>query len=101
MSRKIRRKSRRVNKLTPNVLRKMVMEEKRRLRETSDPIADGISDPADAEAEEVDADDQANTLEKDIDHIAVLKIQESILKRKYAKVQKAKKRLVKKISKKR
>jgi len=52
-------------------------------------------------AEEVDAGEYADSLEKDIDHIAALKIQESILKRKYAKVQKAKKRLVKKISKKR
>ena len=93
MSRKIRRKSRRVNKLTPNVLRKMVMEEKRRLRETSDPIADGISDPADAEAEEVDADDQANTLEKDIDHLKVLKIKERRLRRKLTQIQETRKRV--------
>ena len=50
------------------------------------------------DADEVDASEYADSLEKDIDHIAALKIQESILKRKYAKVQAAKKRLVKKIN---
>ncbi len=71
----------------------MVMEERRRIRETSDPIADGISDPAYANAEEVDADDQANTLEKDIDHLKVLKVQEAKLRRKLRKVHEARKRL--------
>ena len=41
-----------------------------------------------------------DSLEQNIEWMAALKIQESILKRKYAKVQKAKKRLVKKINKK-
>ena len=99
MSRKIRRNSRRVNRLTPNLLRKMVMEEKRRLRETSDPIAAGISDPAYANAEEVDADDQANTLEKDIDHLKVLKIKERRLRRKLNQIQEAKVRARRRIMK--
>ena len=52
----------------------------------------------DVHAEEVDAGDEADSLEKDINWMAALKIQESILKKKYAKVQKAKKILVKKIN---
>ena len=82
-------------KLTPALLKKLVMEEKRKIMET---LEQGKEDSEKVKAEEVDADEQAESLEKDIDFIAALKIQESILKKKYAKVQAAKKRLVKKIS---
>jgi predicted phage gp36 major capsid-like protein len=82
-------------KLTPTLLKKLVMEEKRKIMET---LEQGKEDSEKVKAEEVDADEQAEALEKDIDFIAALKIQESILKKKYAKVQAAKKRLVKKIS---
>ncbi len=82
-------------KLTPALLKKIVLEEKRKIMET---LEQGKEDSEKVKAEEVDADEQAEVLEKDIDFIAALKIQESILKKKYAKVQAAKKRLVKKIS---
>ena len=82
-------------KLTPTLLKKLVMEEQRKIMET---LEQGKEDSEKVKAEEVDADEQAEALEKDIDFIAALKIQESILKKKYAKVQAAKKRLVKKIS---
>ena len=85
-------------KLTPALLRKLVIQEKKKIQES---LEQGEENVDKVKAEEVDAGEYADSLEKDIDHIAVLKIQESILKRKYAKVQKAKKRLVKKISKKR
>ena len=68
-----------VKKLTPGMLRKMIVQERRRLRETSDPIAAGVEDPEKVSAEEVDADAQADTLEKDIDHLKVLKIKEAKL----------------------
>ena len=77
---------RRVKKLTPQLLRKMINEERRKLRETSDPVAAGIEDPAKVSAEEVDADAQAQTLEKDIDHLKALKVQESKLRRKLREV---------------
>ena len=83
-------------KLTPALLRKLVIQEKKKIQES---LEQGEENVDKVKAEEVDADEYADSLEKDIDHIAVLKIQESILKRKYAKVQKAKKRLVKKIKK--
>ena len=82
-------------KLTPALLKKIVLEEKRKIMET---LEQGKENSEKVKAEEVDADEQAEVLEKDIDFIAALKIQESILKKKYAKVQAAKKRLVKKIS---
>lgn len=82
-------------KLTPALLKKIVLEEKRKIMET---LEQGKEDSEKVKADEVDADEQAEVLEKDIDFIAALKIQESILKKKYAKVQAAKKRLVKKIT---
>ena len=57
-------------KLTPALLRKMIISEKRKfLKETSDPIAAGVENLDKVEAKEVDADDLSNTLEKDIDHL--------------------------------
>jgi hypothetical protein len=82
-------------KLTPTLLRKLVKEEKKKIQETLEQGEESIEK---VKAVEVDAGDEADSLEKDIDHIAVLKIQESILKRKYARVKAAKKRLVKKIN---
>ena len=86
--------SRRVRKLTPSLLRKMVMEEKKRMmRETSDPVAAGIEDPEKVDAEEADADELADTLEKDIDHMKVLKIHERKLQRKLKRITEAKKKI--------
>jgi RNA polymerase-binding transcription factor DksA len=82
-------------KLTPALLKKLVMEEKRKLMET---LEQGKEDSEKVKAEEADADELADTLEKDIDFMAALKIQESMLKKKYAKVQAAKKRILKKIN---
>lgn len=81
--------STRIKKLTPSLLRKIVLEERRKILETSDPVAAGIEDVEKVSADEVDADDQANTLEKDIDHIKALKIQEARLRNKLKKVSKA------------
>jgi len=84
-------------RLTPALLKKLVLEEKRKIQETLEQDEEAVEK---VDAEEVDADEMADSLEQNIEWMAALKIQESILKRKYAKVQKAKKRLVKKISKK-
>lgn len=82
-------------KLTPALLKKLVLEEKKKIMET---LEQGKEDSEKVSAEEVDADEVADSLEKDIDFMAALKIQESILKKKYAKVQAAKKRVLKKIN---
>ena len=90
----------RAKKLTPRGLRALVLEEKRRIdrrkrkiAETSDPIADGIEDPAYVEAEEVGPDELAGSLEKDIDYIKALKIHERKLRSQLQRVAEAKKRL--------
>ncbi|HIL97224.1 MAG TPA: hypothetical protein EYG51_15105 [Pseudomonadales bacterium] len=87
------RRSKKVRKLTPQMLRRLVLSERRRIRETSDPIAAGIEDVEKVSADEVDADKFADTLEKDIDHLKVLKIQERKLFRTLKKVNSAKKRI--------
>jgi len=83
-------------KLTPTLLRKLVIEEKRKIQET---LEQGKDEAEKVGAAETDADELADSLEQDIEWMAALKIQESILKRKYAKVQAAKKRIVKKLNK--
>lgn len=82
-------------KLTPALLKKLVLEEKRKIMET---LEQEKEDSQKVKADEVDADELADALEKDIDFIAALKIQESMLKKKYRKVQAAKQRLYKKIN---
>ncbi len=82
-------------KLTPSLLRKIVLEEKRKIMET---LEQGKEDSLDVKADEAEAAELADTLEQDIDFMAALKIKESILKKRYAKVQAAKRRLVKKIN---
>ena len=80
----------RVKRLTPRMLKRMVLQEKRRLRET---LEQGKDDASKVDAEEADADEQAETLEKDIDYIKVLKIEERKLQRKLRRVNEAKKKL--------
>lgn len=82
-------------KLTPALLRKLVLEEKRKIMETLEQNKD---DSEKVKADEVEADELADALEQDIDFMAALKIQESMLKKKYRKVQAAKARLYKKIN---
>ena len=78
--------ARKTKALTPKMLRNMIVQERKRLRETSDPIAAGVEDIEKVHAEEVDAGDEAGTLEKDIDHLKVLKIQEIKLRNKLREV---------------
>ena len=80
-------------KLTPNLLRKIVLEERERILNESDPIESGIDDVAKVDAEEKDADEQQDTLAKDIDHMKALKIEEARLVRRFKKIREAKKRL--------
>ena len=80
-------------KLTPNLLRKIVLEEREKILRESDPIEAGVDDVAKVDAEEKDADEQQDTLAKDIDHMKVLKIEEARLVRRFKKIREAKKRL--------
>ena len=87
----------RVNRLTPRMLKRMVLQEKARLRET---LEQGEEDVTKVDAEEVDADEQADALEKDIDYIKVLKIEERKLRRKLRRVNEVKKKLRRRVLKK-
>jgi hypothetical protein len=84
-------------KLTPALLRKLVLQEKRKITETLEQGEEAVDK---VEAEVVPADDLADSIEKDIDWIKALKIQESVLTRKMKKVQEAKKRLKTRLQKK-
>jgi len=75
------------------MLRRLVLEEKAKMLRESDPIEAGIDDPAKVDAEEVEAGDEADTIAKDIDIMAVLKIEETKLKKKLRKVNEVKKKL--------
>jgi len=91
--------SRRVRKLTANSLKRMIQEEARKLQvETSDPIAAGVEKIEKVKAEEVDADELAGSLEKDIDYIKALKIHEARLMSKIKKIKEAKNLLSKRIA---
>ena len=75
----------------------MVLQEKARLRET---LEQGQEDSTKVDAEELDADEQADALEKDIDYIKVLKIEERKLRRKLRRVNEVKKKLRRRVLKK-
>ncbi len=92
--------SRRVRKLTADSLKRMIKEEARKIQlETSDPIAAGVEDPEKVSAEETDADELAGSLEKDIDHLKVLKIHETKLVNKLKRLREAKNKLRRRITK--
>jgi hypothetical protein len=79
-------------KLTPALLRRIVLEERSRMmREAAgDPIAAGAEHPEDVEAAETDAADLAGTLEQNIDYMKALKIHEQRLAAKLKRIQEAK-----------
>ena len=83
-------------KLTPALLKKLVMEEKRKIQES---LEQGEEEVEQVDADEVDADEYADSIEKDLDFIKVLKIQERILNRKMKKVQEAKDRIKSRLQK--
>ena len=90
--------AKRVRKITPNLLKRIVVEEARKLQ--AEAITGGDLEPTEkVDAEEVDADEYADSLEKDIDHIKVLKIQEKKLVKRIKKIRETKQRLANRIAK--
>jgi len=91
--------SRRVRKLTPASLKRMIQEEARKLQtELTDPVEKG-GDIEKVKAEEKDADEQADTLANDIDYLKALKIHESKLVSKLKRLRGAKTKLRRRITK--
>ncbi|MBK23582.1 MAG: hypothetical protein CME70_06205 [Halobacteriovorax sp.] len=88
-----------VRKLTPKMLRRLVLEEKRKLarRIRLETLEQGKDDPEKVDAQELDADEQAGALEKDLDHLKVLKVEMKRLQRRAAKVNEARKKLRRKV----
>jgi len=91
--------SRRVRRITPAVLKRMIVDEAHKLR--TEVLETGQSDPEKVAkaAPEVDAADLAGSLEKDIDFVKALKIKEARLARRLREVRKIKARLRKRITK--
>ncbi|MBP04975.1 MAG: hypothetical protein CMA72_09365 [Euryarchaeota archaeon] len=69
-------------------LRKFILEEAAKVNET---LEQGKADVESVNADETDAEDLANTLEKDLDHMKALKIHETRIRRKLEKISEAKK----------
>tara|TARA_B100001057_G_scaffold487122_1_gene569350 strand:- start:693 stop:968 length:276 start_codon:yes stop_codon:yes gene_type:complete len=90
------RKSRKSIKLTPGIIRKIIAEEKARLKET---LEQGKEDSEKVDAEEVDAGEYAGSLEKDLDHLKALKISEAKMMKTLLKIRGKKKNLINKLSK--
>ena len=76
--------------MTPNQLKRFILKEAKRLSET---LEQGKDETEDVKAKEVDAEDLAQALEKDVDFMKVLKIKEARLKKKLSKIDEAKKAL--------
>ena len=77
-----------MKRMSTSQLRLLVRQEARRLSET---LEQGKEEAEDVNAKEVEADDLANVLEKDLDHMKALKIKEIRLKRNLKKIVEAKK----------
>ena len=89
--------SRRVKKVTPSILKRMIVQEARKLR--MEVLETGQEDIEKVSAEEVDADELAGSIESDIDFIKVLKIKEARLLRKLKEVKSAKAAVKKRLAK--
>ena len=85
-------------KLTNNVLRKMINEEKRKLRET---LELGLKHPEEAakRTKEVAADKYAGTLEDCVNHYKLMKLKEAKLKKDLKRIQETKRRLKRRLLK--
>ena len=86
--------------MTPNMLKRMIVQEARRLR--MEVLETGKEDPEKAAAatDEVDADEYADSIEQDIDWMKALKIHERRLARKLLEVRAAKRRLSRRFTRK-
>lgn len=81
----------RVRKITPEILKQIIVQEARKLQKES---IEGIDRPEDLKADETEADEYADTLEKKVDHLKVLGIHENRLRAKLAQVQAAKAKIL-------
>ena len=84
-------------KLTPSILRDMILNEKKRLDET---LETGNTETEKTKADETEASDFAKTIIKDVDWMKTLSIKEGKLRKELKKIQEAKEKLRARIRKK-
>lgn len=84
-------------KLTPSILRDMILNEKKRLDET---LETGNTETEKTKADETEASDFAKTIIKDVDWMKTLSIKEGKLRKELKKIQEAKEKLRARIMKK-
>jgi len=89
--------AKRVRRITPNFLKKIIIEEARKLR--LETLEQGKEDVETVNTDEVEADEFASTLEKELDFIKALKIKESRLVKSLKKIRERKNRMRRKIQK--
>jgi len=87
----------RVRKITPSFLKKIIIDEARKLR--LETLEQGKEDVEKVVADEIEADEYADTLEKEIDFIKALKIKEARLVKSLQKIREAKNRMRRRIQK--
>lgn len=81
-----------VKKLTPGLLRKIIEEEVSNFGDME------TTEDAAKDTDEVDADEYADALEKHIDYVKALKIEEARTVKRLAKIRETKQRVLKKIA---
>ena len=89
--------AKRVRKLSARMLKRMILEEAKKLQ--TETLEQGKEDSEKVNAEETDADKLAGSIEKDIDYMKALKIHESRLMGKIKQIQEARRALKKRIAK--
>lgn len=90
--------AKRVRKITPEFLKKVIKEEAHKLR--LETVSGGELEPVEkVDAEEVEASEFADSIAKDLDHIKALKITERRLIRKIKQIREAKEQLTRRIAK--
>ena len=92
--------TRRVKKMTPNALKRMIVQEARKLRKEVLETGKEDVEKAAKETDEVDADSYADSIEQDIDWMKALKIHEKRLVRKLREVRKVRSKISRRLTRK-
>ena len=88
--------SQRVRKITPEILKQIIVQEARKLQ--LEAAQEDAAHPSDVDADETDASEYADSVEHKIDYMKALNIHEKRLRAKLAKVQEAKAKIARKVS---
>lgn len=89
--------SNRVRKITPEILKKIIIEEAKKIQKEA--ALENAKRPEDVDAKEVEADEYADTLENQVNHYKKLKIHEEKLQKKLQQIKEAKLKIRKNIQK--